>query len=204
MKKINQKSKFCWSTKFALPILLINKIWVVNFVDQQNVHVWCMKFCWSTKFALRILLINKICVVNFIDQQNLRFPYLRKCGNCFGIHRHKFNYSFKVPWRCWLPRSAFGWLLKAMTDLMCEGGWPCVWYVAQLSCLIMWFDEVWSHSVSSHYHGAVIQLAAQVLFNVFHEFGRQARSSTHFQCAEMMSVSHVITFAEIMISQRLH
>ena len=35
----NMKTPKCWSTKFQPHILLINKISISNFVDQQNVHV---------------------------------------------------------------------------------------------------------------------------------------------------------------------
>ena len=45
----NVRSKFCWSTKFPLQILLINIFWLPNVGD----------FCWSIKFWMTFLLINK-------------------------------------------------------------------------------------------------------------------------------------------------
>ena len=55
-----EKSEFCWSTKFEVEILLINKNRGRHFVDQHSGDLPYWDFCWSIKNQPHILLINKI------------------------------------------------------------------------------------------------------------------------------------------------
>ena len=68
-----EKSEFCWSTKFEVEILLINKNRGRHFVDQHSGDLPYWDFCWSIKNQPHILLINKIFAFFFVDQHFGKF-----------------------------------------------------------------------------------------------------------------------------------
>ena len=106
----NVRSKFCWSTIFLvffrwstfwwfsiLKILLINKILIYFFVDQQNFKF----FCWSTFWEIWAM-IDASVLCQLVAEIHSIFSWISYVVMCLFLLRH-----------CAL-RSVFGWLQACM------------------------------------------------------------------------------------------
>ena len=112
-----KKMQFCWSTRFGVEILLINKIWTSNLVDQQTLIFFKIQFCWSTKFWYHFLLINKIVISLFVDQHFGTFgpsplpwwSHIQTCRCAAPASCARSNVGWRL--QAWMvSRPAFQWL----------------------------------------------------------------------------------------------